>query len=357
MVERERPPRKRLVPRQVYLYTGIAAVVVLLVVLAMNFTTTRAAVTVPDIIGLEESVASVRLTQLGLIGEVTEELFDPSDAGTVLDQDPPPGTELPGGSVVRLTVSAGTEEFPLPDVIGVNIRVARAQLEERGLVIKIDTIESDATSDTVIMSNPSPGATVRTSDIVRLTVSGQTSASPALMPYGLENTSFAIDPSLVADDAVDAPAEVARRLRSLLEASGARILITRDANTADPSEAGRAAAITGTWTGVIGLDAPATGDPGLAVLTLETGVSQAVSSASSGIAEAVATELAQTGAQVGTGSLQADQVLLLSGSPGVRVRLGSSSVPEDAAAFRDPAWADEIARAIYRAIGEQFGTR
>jgi hypothetical protein len=357
VVDRVRPLRRRLIPKEVFVYSAAALGALVLVAVVVGYVSGKRMMPVPDVVGLEEPAAMQRLEELGLAGEVVERLFNPAPAGTVLEQTPDGGSELTEGSAVQLVVSAGTEEFELPDVLGVNVRIARAQLEERGLVVKIDTIESDLPSDTVVMTNPSPGATVRTSDIVRLTVSGQGSATSALLPYPLDNTSFVIDPSDVPPGSIDAPAEVARRLQSLLEASGAQVLITRSANSTDTTEMGRASVVTGTWTAVVGLDVSQTGDPGLAVLTLSTGQSPAIASASAGMAEALISGLGRTGADVSTGQLEQDQVLLLSGSAGVRVRLGSASDPADASAFRDPAWSDELARVVYQAIGERFGTR
>jgi hypothetical protein len=314
-------------------------------------------VSVPDVVGLEQEVALILLEESGLTPDVAEELFDPAPKGTVLEQSPTPGADLPRGSSVRLVVSAGTEEFALPDVIGSNVRIAQAQLEQLGLVVRIDTVESEAASDTVVMSNPAPGATVRSSDIVRLTISGQSAATPALLPYGLETVSFVIDPAPVPPGSVDAPAEVARRLQSLLEASGARVMLTRSTTTSDTTEAARAASVTGVWTAVIGIDVRATGEPGLSVLILSTGVSPAVASGSQEMARVLAEQLSQDGTAVEVGTLESDQVLLLSGSPGVRIQLGALSSPEDTAAFRDPAWSDTTARAIYQAVGERFGTQ
>jgi len=39
------------------------------------------------------------------------------------------------------------------------------------------------------------------------------------------------------------------------------------------------------------------------------------------------------------------------------VKLGSYAAAEDASLFRDPGWADTIARSMYRAIGERHEGR
>ncbi|MRR11798.1 PASTA domain-containing protein, partial [bacterium] len=214
MIERTRPERPPYVPRWL-LPTVLGAFVLSVVVIAVIVVTgMRGQVEVPDVVGLDESVARVRLAQAGLGMEIGERPFDASEPGTVLDQAPPAGSSLSHGDAVVLVVSEGTEEFPMPDLVGLSIRIAKAQLESRGLTIKIETVESDAPSDTVIATNPSPGATLRSTDIVRLTVAQAPDASNALLPFALTGASFVIDPTVVPGAKVDITMEIARRLRS-----------------------------------------------------------------------------------------------------------------------------------------------
>jgi len=51
-----------------------------------------------------------------------------------------------------------------------------------------------------------------------------------------------------------------------------------------------------------------------------------------------------------------DPVLAGFHGTGVRLRLGDTTDTGDTARFRDPAWADEVARGIYRAIGDTYGS-
>ena len=52
-----------------------------------------------------------------------------------------------------------------------------------------------------------------------------------------------------------------------------------------------------------------------------------------------------------------DVVLSVTGAPYVRLTLGSTASPEDLANFRDPTWADKIARAVYQGIASIYGIR
>ena len=56
-------------------------------------------------------------------------------------------------------------------------------------------------------------------------------------------------------------------------------------------------------------------------------------------------------------TLDGDPVLEAIEAASVRHTLGDLADETDASAFRDPAWADAVARAIYQAIGERFGSQ
>lgn len=360
MIDRERPERPPYIPTWVLPAVGAVVAVFILAAGLVLWLSVRAEVVVPDVVGVDEAVAEVRLAQAGLTIEVTERPFDASEVGTVLDQDPPAGESLKEGEAVRLVVSAGTEEFSMPDVIGLSVRIARVQLEERGLTVRIDEVDSDAPEDTVISSNPSPGARLRSSDMVRLTVAKKSDASDALLPYKLAGTVVAIDPTAVPAGAKDATMEVARRLRALLEASGATVIVTRsstDTGTTSPPKP--STEITGSVSAIVGLDVAAAGSPGLAVLTLSSSSGSLPSAvASNALADEVTSQLAKAGKSAARDTVNTDGILSSApNSPGVRVRLGSSASKSDTSDFADPIWFDTIARAVYKAIGERLGAK
>ena len=360
MIDRERPERPPYVPTWVLPALAALAAVLLLVVGITLWLGARSEVVVPELIGIDEAVAQVRLAQAGLTIEVSERPFDASEAGTVLDQTPAAGETLREGEAVSVVVSAGTEEFTMPDVVGIALRIARVQLEERGLTVRVDEVESDSPAGTVISTNPAPGAQVRSTDMVRLTVAKQGDGGDVLLPYKLEGTVVAIDPTSVAAGTQDATMEVARRLRSLLQASGATVIVTRSANdTGTTAPDTRSGEITGSVSAVIGLDVPSSGPDGLAVLTLSATPSALPSSqASKALAEAIAAQLKAAGKPAPFETIATDEVLsAVPNSPGVRVRLGSSASKADTALFTDPAWFDQIARAIYRGIGDRLGAQ
>lgn len=358
MIERDRPERRAFIPRRVLIGLLAGVVVLLAALIALPFFLSPAQVEVPDLIGVDEDVARVRLAQSDLAIEVTERPFDPAPAGTVLSQDPPPGASISAGDTVFVVVSAGSEEFTMPDVIGLTVRIARAQLEQRGLTVRIDSVDSDAPKDTVLASNPAPGATVRTSDIIRLTVAAEGSATDALLPYSLQGLVCVLDPATVESGTVDVPMEVARRLQSLLEASGSLVHISRSASATDTTTAGRLAEVSETAaTLVVGFDVPSSGPGGVRVLTLTAASSAGVVQPSEQLADALIEQLAEVGTMAKRATTGSDLVLQAFPAPGVRVNLGSQTNAEDQTLFRDPAWSDTIARALYRGIGERFGSQ
>lgn len=354
LVDRSRPPRRRLIPKSTIAAIGGVVVTLVLIVGAGVWYTTTQRVSVPDLIGLAEGVARTQLAREGLHISSVERRFDESPAGTVLSQDPVEGSIVSRGRGVALVVSGGTEEFQMPDVTGLSINVARAQLEQRGLVVRIEAVPSEEASDIVLETIPAPGATVRTSDIVRMRIAAAGTATGALLPFELQDRVFVLDPAPGLPGEVDASLEVVRRLRSLLEASGARVVVTRSVTETEVALATRVQRAAETTVGVTAfLSIEAVSDPpgGLAVIDLD---GLPAGSPARRLSDEVANALGQDERPVLRSPVVTDPLLEAIAAPSVRVRIGSYGVPEDAAAFRDPTWSDTIARSIYRALGERF---
>jgi N-acetylmuramoyl-L-alanine amidase len=358
MEKRERPQRRPIVPRWL-LIAAVACIALLLVgTVAAVWIVLGSQTSVPDVVGTGEGAAKTKLSENGLEMEVTERRFDASEEGTVLEQDPAPDTQLPSGSTVDLVVSAGSDRFEMPDVTGQNVQVARGRLEDAGLEVKIETLLSDQPKDTVLATNPAPGATVRTGEIVRVTVAGESSATDALLPYQMPGATIVIDPSVTPDDSADTTMDVARKLQSLLQASGATVVLTRSSETTDTGGASRVGGVpAGDITAVIGLDIATTGAGGMSVGTLTEALAGAEYAGSTALADELQMKLDDAGYPSSRTTLPSDPVLQTANSAGLRHNLGSLAEESDAAAFRDPAWADAIARAIYQALGERFGSQ
>lgn len=352
-----KPERRPIVPHWIPIALIIGFALLVLVSGVAAWAMVGSQVEVPDVVDLNEGLAEVRLSEAGLDTVVSERRFSDAAEGTVIEQTPAAGTAVRSGDAVALVVSAGSDEVEMPDVVGQNVRVARARLESEGLLVKVDAQQSELPKDTVISTNPAPGATVRTGEIVRVTIAAEGSATDALLPYSMTGATFLIDPSSAPDDSLDVPLDVSRRLQSLLEASGAKVITTRSAADTSTEEAERVAKVPPTGlTAIVGLDVSSSA-AGMAVLTLEEAAAADTYQTSRALGDELQTALQTSGYTVTRSEINNDAVLSASQSAGARIRLGSTGSDDDLALFRDPAWADDIARSIYQGLGERFGSR
>lgn len=355
-LHRPRPFRPPVVPLWVS-YASIAVVLALIAGIGGYFYwSATSSVSVPIVIGLAENEATASLKSAGLLVEVTERRFSTKPRGDVLEQDPSGGVELKRGDTVRLIVSAGSEEFAMPDVVGDRLAAAQKALEDRGLIVNVTSVESGEASDTVLASVPGPGESVRTGEVVRLTVSKPAPDGGGLKPFSLQGVTVLIDPAPVVGTATDPAMDVTRRLRALLEAAGATVSVTRafgDPPTITEQDrvarAKDASAVVG-----IGLSVAETGAAGRVVLYPGSGLPQVVAG-SARLSSSLSSGLAEAAPPATSASAGSDAVLGASGAVWCRIRLGSLTAGEDQTSFSDPLWADKVARAVYTSIGQLYG--
>ncbi len=82
----------------------------------------------PDLVGVAEAPAETVVTEAGLlVGEVTRAYDEAAPYGTVIEQRPEAGAQVPAGSAVDLVVSLGLP-IPIPDLSGASLVDAEAQL-------------------------------------------------------------------------------------------------------------------------------------------------------------------------------------------------------------------------------------
>jgi beta-lactam-binding protein with PASTA domain len=113
----------------------------------------------PRVLETPEGSARKKLSELGfrprLEGERTNDSFPP---GTVIWQDPPPGTVLEPNSVVQLTVSSGPSLVAVPDVIGFYVPQAGKILAAAGVRVgKVDTMPGGDERGLVLATRPAAG--------------------------------------------------------------------------------------------------------------------------------------------------------------------------------------------------------
>jgi serine/threonine-protein kinase len=118
---------------------------------------TATLVPVPDVRNELAADAESTLKGLGFAVTQTQEVNDDTAAGHVFAQDPANGTKAEKGSTVKLRVSAGAEQVPVPGVVGENVDDATATLQGNGFEVQVKTTtDGDAELDTVTAQDPAP---------------------------------------------------------------------------------------------------------------------------------------------------------------------------------------------------------
>jgi hypothetical protein len=358
----EAPQQRRgLIPRWLLWAAGAVAGAFVVLVLVIVFWPGGGSVRVPDLAGLDKAAAAERVKVLGLRLTVADTRFsDTVPAGHVLSQSPKKGAFVAEGSVITVDMSAGSETFAMPDVIGQRLETARTTLRERGLDVTFVTIASDGVPGTVVSSLPAANTTVTIGDLVRLSVSAGVGSTGTVVPTDLSGLTFVLDPALApAASTSDVTFDVARRVRALLEAADARVVLTRSvsdtADTATVADRIRRSKES-TSTALVGLAIASSGAVGLQVQSLPaTGTPAAVHAASDELATSLVTALRSDFPSTTTTFAVGDSILKDYGGAAVRIRLGSSGSNADRLNFADPTWADSVARAIFNALARAYG--
>jgi eukaryotic-like serine/threonine-protein kinase len=126
---------------------------------------------IPDVVGLDRSTAQSQLRDAGFEVNVLEVPSD-SGEGTVVEQNPPGGTEAPKGSTVRINVSSGPETAAVPDVLDQDRESAVDELEAEGF--SVDVVEEDTDDptkeDVVLEQSPDAGQEAEVGSTVTITV-------------------------------------------------------------------------------------------------------------------------------------------------------------------------------------------
>ena len=119
--------------------------------------------TMPDVKGLARRAAEEKLGKMGLkVGHVYEKEAD-SDTGTILAQEPAPGTKIVKGASVDLTISKGKQIklVRVPDYTGGTVEAARTGLASIRLQVGTVTRQIDKqAAGTILSQTPAGGASV-----------------------------------------------------------------------------------------------------------------------------------------------------------------------------------------------------
>src|SRR5215207_8872796 len=132
------------------------------------------AVSVPDVVGLDEDQARDALTEAGFTGSINTRQEDSLvEEGTVASVTPGAGTSAAPDQTITLGISSGT--IDLPDVAGRPEAEARSILTQAGFgdaQISTEQVDSTEAPGTVIGSTPGAGSPAGTDTPIVLQVSG-----------------------------------------------------------------------------------------------------------------------------------------------------------------------------------------
>ena len=163
-------------PRRGAWYVVVALLILALFGLGAWFLATQVLdqgrpVEMPDVVGMKEDEAVDELEKLGLeVAVETEE--NRAREGKVVDQDPDPEATLNEGDEVTIVVSEGPPPVEVPDVVGLPVAEAQAEIKEARLKVRVQReVSEDVPEGEVIEQNPGAGDEAEVGSTVVLTVS------------------------------------------------------------------------------------------------------------------------------------------------------------------------------------------
>src|SRR3954453_11145471 len=138
-----------------------------------------APVAVPNVQGKMDNEAETILQNDGFTVIVKQDTTSTQAAGTVVNQDPAPNTQVPPGSKITIFVSGAAS---VPNVVGLSVASAEASLQSAGFSVKVETVAGPAGTGAgnVWQQTPTAGTTAAQGTTVQILV--QPNASPTGSP-------------------------------------------------------------------------------------------------------------------------------------------------------------------------------
>ena len=129
-------------------------------------------VTVPELVGLSDMEARIRLEEVGLEHDVRSTVSHPdAPEGAVLAQSPIPGQRIRPGAPVEVTLSRGPELHSIPDVSGLSARQASIVLDRLGFRVSSREANHSIEAGRAFGTEPGPGTELTVPADVTLLVS------------------------------------------------------------------------------------------------------------------------------------------------------------------------------------------
>ncbi len=137
----------------------LAAAGMLSAMTAMRFAIRGQEVEVPDLEGMVQMEALRLLGQRGLGLALDSQRFsDTIREGQILGQNPAPGVRVKRDRSVRVRLSLGKRQFPVPAVAGSSFRSAQILLNQRGLSVGNTVYSHTGQGDALMVVDQRPGA-------------------------------------------------------------------------------------------------------------------------------------------------------------------------------------------------------
>jgi beta-lactam-binding protein with PASTA domain/tRNA A-37 threonylcarbamoyl transferase component Bud32 len=136
--------------------------------------------TVPLVAGEPSKQARKELTDRGFRLKEEQRSSPTVKAGLAIGTEPAAGAQLDRGTAVTLLISQGPKLVEVPAVIGLQQDIASSQLRNRGLIVNVDTRNSDEPENQVIEQDPIAGTRVRKHSEITIIVS--TGAGSVIVP-------------------------------------------------------------------------------------------------------------------------------------------------------------------------------
>ena len=131
-------------------------------------------VAIPDVRDRTPDQAKAQLEDLGFKVQVVDQASADVENDHVIGTNPAAGANPEKGSTVKLLVSTGPEQVPVPSVVGKQRNDAENILRDAGFQVQINEVEApDEKAGTVLDQNPGAGAKVDPGTTVTLTVAKQ----------------------------------------------------------------------------------------------------------------------------------------------------------------------------------------
>jgi serine/threonine-protein kinase len=175
----DEPPRRSSTGR-----TALITAVVLLVLAGLAFGAFRLLsnrgndqVSVPSLIGVSAGEADSQLREANLVASVVSVQGPKDTMNTVLNQDPPAGTQVAAGSTVTLEINVGPADAKVPkNLLGEDVDDAKAVLKKAGFTSvktkKAADPPADAKQGEVVKVDPDENASVALGETITLTYVG-----------------------------------------------------------------------------------------------------------------------------------------------------------------------------------------